>query len=411
MKTSPTLHVAVALASLTALLPACGDERILPNGVGGGSSSTSTSVGASTSSGTGGAASTWDWHLPLGVPNPRVPADNPMSAAKVELGRRLFYDKRLSDNLTYACATCHLQEKAFTDGLAHAIGSTKQVHPRGSMSIVNVAYASRLTWANPLIESLEQQARLPMFGETPVELGLAGKEQELFDRLGAEPVYQMLFPEAFPEEKPAISLVTVTRAIGAFERTVMSFRSPYDRYAYGGDKSGMSDAALRGRDLFFSDKLECFHCHGSFDLSDSVVHEGSTFVEVEYHNTGLYNLDGKGAYPADNTGVFAITAVPADMGRFRAPTLRNIALTAPYMHDGSVATLEDALDHYAAGGRTIASGPDAGDGSKSPLKSELINGFTLTPGDKSDVVEFLKSLTDQELLKDPTLSDPWVKTP
>jgi cytochrome c peroxidase len=406
MRPSPTLVdaiTAIVLASSAMLLTACGDEETVPGGRGGGDAGTSAS--------TGGATSTWDWHLPLGVPNPRVPADNPMSAAKVELGRRLFYDKRLSDNQTYACATCHLQEKAFTDGLAHAIGSTKQVHPRGSMSIVNVAYASRLTWANPLIESLEQQARLPMFGETPVELGLAGKEQELFDRLAAEPVYQMLFPEAFPEEKAAISLVTVTRAIGAFERTVMSFRSPYDRYAYGGDKSGMSDAALRGRDLFFSDKLECFHCHGSFDLSDSVVHEGSTFVEVEYHNTGLYNLDGKGAYPADNTGVFAITAVPADMGRFRAPTLRNIAVTAPYMHDGSVATLEDALDHYAAGGRTIASGPNAGDGSKSPLKSELINGFALSPGDRSDVVEFLKSLTDQELLKDPALSDPWIKAP
>lgn len=146
-------------------------------------------------------------------------------------------------------------------------------------------------------------------------------------------------------------------------------------------------------------------------LSDSVVRERSTFVEAELHNTGLYNLDGKGAYPADNTGVFAITAVPADMGRFRAPTLRNIALTAPYMHDGSVATLEDALDHYAAGGRTIAVGPDAGDGSKSPLKSELINGFTLSPEEKGDVVEFLKSLTDEELLNDPVLSDPWLQAP
>lgn len=402
MRPTPTLVDAIAglvLASSAMLLTACGDEETIPDGRGGGDAGTSAS---------GGATGTWDWHLPLGIPRPLVPADNPMSTAKVELGRRLFHDKRLSDNQTYACASCHLQAKAFTDGLAHAIGSTKQVHPRGSMSLVNVAYASRLTWANPLITSLEQQARLPMFGETPVELGLAGKEQELFDRLGAEPVYQMLFPEAFPDETEAISLTTVTRAIAAFERTITSFRSPYDRYAYGGDKSGMSKAALRGRDLFFSDRLECFHCHGGFVLSDSVVREGSTFVEVEFHNTGLYNIDGKGAYPPDNTGVFAITAVPADMGRFRAPTLRNIAVTAPYMHDGSVATLEDALDHYAAGGRTVAVGPDAGDGSKSPLKSELINGFTLSPEEKGDVVEFLKSLTDAELLNDPALSDPWM---
>ena len=410
MKTSPTLvdrMVLVVAASFFAVLPGCGDEETTPSGPGGSGGGPSTT----SSSGTGGAVSTWDWGLPPGVPKPRVPADNPMSTEKVELGRRLFHDKRLSDNQTYSCATCHLQEKAFTDGLARAIGSTNEVHPRGSMSLANVAYASRLTWANPLIESLEQQARLPMFGEMPVELGLAGKEQVLFDRLGAEPVYQMLFPQAFPDEKEAISLLTITRAIAAFERTIMSFRSPYDRYAYGGDKSGMSAAALNGRNLFFSEKLECFHCHGGFALADSVVREGSTFVEVEFHNTGLYNLDGKGAYPSDNTGVFAISGLPSDMGRFRAPTLRNIAVTAPYMHDGSVATLEEALDHYAAGGRTIPAGPHAGDGSKSPLKSELINGFALSASEKSDVVEFFKTLTDAELLKDPKLSDPWAAAP
>ena len=410
MKTSPTLvdrMVLVVAASFFAVLPGCGDEETTPSGPGGSGGGPSTT----SSSGTGGAVSTWDWGLPPGVPKPRVPADNPMSTEKVELGRRLFHDNRLSDNQTYSCATCHLQEKAFTDGLAHAIGSTNEVHPRGSMSLANVAYASRLTWANPLIESLEQQARLPMFGEMPVELGLAGKEQVLFDRLGAEPVYQMLFPQAFPDEKEAISLLTITRAIAAFERTIMSFRSPYDRYAYGGDKSGMSAAALNGRNLFFSEKLECFHCHGGFALADSVVREGSTFVEVEFHNTGLYNLDGKGAYPSDNTGVFAISGLPSDMGRFRAPTLRNIAVTAPYMHDGSVATLEEALDHYAAGGRTMPAGPDAGDGSKSPLKSELINGFALSASEKSDVVEFFKTLTDAELLKDPKLSDPWAAAP
>jgi cytochrome c peroxidase len=404
MNLARTLFAAVTLGTLAALLPACNDAGTpTTSGTGAGGSGGDGTGGG----GAGGSVSAWDWGLPLGIPKPRVPADNPMTAAKVDLGRRLFYDKRLSENQTYSCATCHLQGKAFTDGLAHAVGSTGEIHPRGSMSLANVAYASRLTWANPLIESLEQQARLPMFGETPV----AGKEQELFDRLAAEPVYQMLFPEAYPAEKEAISLVTITGAIAAFERTLMSFRSPYDRYAYGGDASGMSQAALRGRDLFFSEKLECFHCHGGFDFSDAVVREGSTFVEVAFHNTGLYNIDGKGAYPAENTGVFAVSNLPSDMGRFRAPTLRNIAVTAPYMHDGSVATLEEALDHYAAGGRTIAAGPNAGDGNKSPLKSELINGFDLSAGEKGDVVEFLKSLTDEELLKDPTLADPWPKAP
>jgi cytochrome c peroxidase len=278
------------------------------------------------------------------------------------------------------------------------------------MALVNVAYASVLTWANPLIQSLEQQALLPMFGETPVELGLAGKEVELYARLHKEPIYLDLFSRAFPGPEGPISLTTVIDALSAFERSLLSFDSPYDRYTRG-EPSGMSDSAFRGRDLFFSETLQCFHCHGSFDFSDAVVHAKSTFVEVEFHNTGLYNLGGVGDYPPDNTGVFAITSIPTDMGRFRAPTLRNVGVTAPYMHDGSVATLEDALDHYAAGGRTIASGPYAGDGSKNPFKDDLIGGFQLTAQDKSDVIEFLKSLTDETFLHDPRFADPWQPKP
>jgi cytochrome c peroxidase len=391
----------LVVAALMAALAGCGDEEGL-SGAGG---------GASSSGSGGGAIGAWDWALPLGVPAPAVPADNPMSTTKVELGRRLFHDKRLSGNETYSCATCHVQERAFTDGRAHALGSTGQVHPRGSMSLANVAYAARLTWANPLIDSLEQQALLPMLGEAPVELGLAGKEPELLARLAAEPVYRELFPAAFPGESHPVSLVNVTRALATFERTILSFRSPYDRYAYGGDRSALSVGALRGRDLFFSDEVACFRCHGGFALSDAVVRDGGPAVVVEYHNTGLYNLDGKGAYPPDNTGVFTVSGLPADMGRFRAPTLRNIAVTAPYMHDGSVATLEGAIDHYAAGGRTIATGPDAGDGSKSPLKSALVKGFSLTPLQRRDLLDFFASLTDEELLNDPRLSDPWSQTP
>ncbi len=380
--------VATALITLSALVAGCGDDATPPP--------------------TQDAGAEFDWGLPPWFPLPRVPADNPMSVAKVELGRRLFYDTRLSANQTYSCASCHRQDLAFTDGRARALGSTDEVHPRGSMSLANVAYASVLTWGNPLIGSLEQQALLPMFGEAPVELGLAGKEQELLDRLAAEPRYQKLFPEAFPEEASPISLVTVTRALAAFERTLLSARSPYDRFSYESETAvKLSDAALRGKKLFFDEKLECFHCHGSFNFSDSVVHEKSTFVEVMFHNTGLYNIDGKGAYPPDNTGVFAITGVPTDMGRFRAPTLRNIAVTAPYMHDGSVATLSEALSHYAAGGRTIASGPNAGDGSKNPYRSELIAGFDLSEGERADLLEFLTSLTDEDFLQDPRLADPW----
>ncbi len=345
--------------------------------------------------------------LPAGYPKPKLPEDNPLTADKVELGRRLFYDTRLSGNQTQSCASCHDQAKAFTDGRAHAIGSTEDIHPRSSMSIVNVAYYSTLTWANPIMTELEKQALGPMFGENPVELGLTGKEAELFARLEAEPVYTDLFQKAFPEAEEPISLDTITKAIATFQRTVVSYRSPYDRYTYEKDTSAMSEAALRGYDLFFSEKLECFHCHGTFNFSDSVTYEGKQLTEKMFHNTGLYNIGGTGAYPEDNTGVLASSGIPEDMGRFRAPSLRNIALTAPYMHDGSIATLDEVLDHYAAGGRTIESGEYAGVGSQNPFKSELINGFELTAQERADVIAFLESLTDEELLKDPRFSDPW----
>ncbi|XYH94346.1 MbnH family di-heme enzyme [Sorangium sp. So ce1128] len=359
----------------------------------------------------GGDAGVFDWGLPPGFPVPKVPQGNPMSTVKVELGRRLFYDRRLSGNGTYSCGSCHLQELAFTDGLASAKGSTGQMHSRGSMSLVNVAYLTTLTWGNPLLDTLEEQALLPMFGETPVELGLAGREGELIERLQDEPLYRDLFPEAFPGDGEPIRLDNITKAIAAFERSLLSYRSPYDRYRYEGDPSGMSEAALRGMDLFFSEKLECFHCHGGFNLSDSVQHDGTTFTEVMFHNTGLYNIGGSGAYPEGNAGVYEISGKEADMGRFRAPTLRNIALTAPYMHDGSIETLEEVLDHYAAGGRTIESGPNAGVGSENRFKSELISGFDLTAEEKADVITFLKTLTDDALLKDPRFADPWAEAP
>ncbi|MDI1433924.1 methanobactin export MATE transporter MbnM [Polyangium sorediatum] len=353
------------------------------------------------------APATWDFGLPAGYPKPKVPADNPMSVDKVELGRRLFYDKRLSGNETQSCASCHDQKLAFTDGRAGGLGSTGEVHPRSSMSIVNVGYLSTLTWANPLITELEEQALLPLFGETPVELGLAGKEDVLLERLRKEPVYEALFPKAFPDEADPVRLENVVRAIGAFERSVISYQSAWDRYNYAGDSKALSEAQKRGKDLFFSEKLECFHCHGGFNFSDSVVHDGSTFTETMFHNTGLYNLGGTGAYPEGNRGVYEVTQVSTDMGRFRAPTLRNITLTAPYMHDGSIATLSEVLDHYAAGGRTIADGPYAGVGSTNPYKSELINGFVLTEEEKADVLAFLAALTDDALLTDPRFADPW----
>jgi cytochrome c peroxidase len=350
----------------------------------------------------------YTWDLPPGFPAPTVPADNPMTAAKVTLGRHLFYDRRLSQNQTQSCATCHRQARAFTDGRARGLGSTGQNHPRGSMSLANVAYASTLTWANDIVTQLERQALVPMFGETPVELGLGGHEDEMLARLRADARYQQLFPQAFPALPNPFTIDAVTKSLASFERTLISGRAPYDRYEAGLDRDAISESAKRGAALFFSERLECFHCHGGFAFADAVSHQGKAFAETTFHNTGLYNLDGRGAYPPDNTGLLAVSGKPSDMGRFKAPTLRNIAVTAPYMHDGSIATLSEVLDHYAAGGRTIPAGqPNAGVGSKNPFKSELVTGFMLTEAEKADVIQFLESLTDDGFLSDPRHADPF----
>lgn len=348
----------------------------------------------------------WDWGLPPGIPAPRVPADNPMSVVKVELGRRLFYDTALSGNGTQACASCHEQARAFADGRLVSVGSTGEMTPRSSMALVNVAYNPVLTWANPAVTALEDQALVPMFGADPVELGLAGMEAVLVARLRADPDYPSMFADAFPGEADPITVTNVVRAIACFERTMLSFDSPFDRWFYGRDESAVGDGVRRGLDLFNSERLECFHCHGGFNFTDGVMHGGTVLAEVQFHNTGLYNIDGRGAYPAPNRGVFETTGASRDMGRFRAPTLRNIAVTGPYMHDGSIATLDEVLDHYAAGGRTITTGPLAGVGSESPLKNVFMHGFTLTAEERADVLALLESLTDDAFLTNPDLGPP-----
>jgi cytochrome c peroxidase len=346
------------------------------------------------------------WQLPDNVPLPVVPADNPMTALKVELGRYLFYDRRLSINGRSACGTCHRQSLAFTDGLAHAIGATGEPHPRSAMSLVNVAYATRLTWANQLLEKLEIQAMTPLFGEKPVEMGMAGRDADIIELLRTDALYRDRFPAAFLHDEDAYSVLNVLRATASFVRSIVSFDSPYDRYLRG-DPSAMSATALQGMALFFSERLECFHCHGGYLFSDSSTHADAAVDSVGFHNNGLYNVDGRGAYPPDNTGLNAITGERRDMGRFRAPSLRNIAVTAPYMHDGSIATLDDVIRHYEAGGRTIGSGPWVGDGSRSPYKSTFIKGFLLTDEERVELLAFLEALTDTTVLQDPRFADPF----
>jgi cytochrome c peroxidase len=385
--------------------------------------------------------------LPQGFPCPVVPADNPLTLEKIELGRFLFYDTRMSGNQTYACASCHKQALAFTDGLAHAVGSTGQVHPRSAMTLANAAYVSTLGWANPLLDTLEKQVLVPITNEHPIELGLSGKEDELIARLRADARYQRMFAEAYGKAPDPFTLGNVVRSIASFERTLISGNSPHDRYVFG-DDNAISASAIRGEVLFYDETHECFHCHAGFNFVTSVDAAGKV-QERSFENTGLYNLrcsdfglpaldlvpcispptaqqcmrndstqppgcycDGAGpqdmgCYPPDNTGAAEVTTKTDDMGKFKAPTLRNIAVTAPYMHDGSATTLDDVLDHYAAGGRTITDGPYAGVGSQSPAKGQFVRGFALSDDQRQDLLAFLRSLTDDTFLTNPKFGDPF----
>ena len=353
------------------------------------------------------AVSDWHWNLPKGFPEPKVPADNPMSEAKFQLGRHLFNDKRLSGNGTMGCGSCHYQYLAFTDGKAVATGSTGDHTARSAMSIVNAAYYPTLTWANPSQSSLEIQAEVPMFVENlAVELGITDENKvAVLARFQNDAEYQRSFKAAFPGEAQPINFMNIIKAITTFERGVISGNSRYDQAAAG--KIILSDAEERGRKLFFSDQAQCSTCHSGFNFSDQTMHAKSEKVETPFHNTGLYNVDGKGAYPDNNPGLIAMMPQPENMGKFRVPSLRNIAVTAPYMHDGSVATLEEVLNIYAAHGRNITSGPNKGDGRSNPFKDARLNKIKLSKRERADVIAFLKTLTDETLLSDPRYSDPF----
>ncbi len=347
--------------------------------------------------------------IPPGFPAPQVPDDNRPTEARIQLGRHLFYDVRLSANGTQACASCHHQAKAFTDGRPTPAGSTGELHPRNSPTLTNVGYNATLTWANPGLTKLEHQILIPLFGEHPVELGLTGREQEVLARFANDPDYSARFAEAYPDADPPVQRETVINALASFCRALISGRSRFDQFAYDGDDSALTAQELRGMSLFFSERLECHHCHGGFNFTEASVHEDSVFDATFFHNTGLYNLEGDGGYPPPNTGLHEITGEPDDMGKFRAPTLRNIELTAPYFHDGSAATLEEVIRVYEAGGRNITDGRHAGDGRANPFKSGFVPGFRLGDAEREDLIAFLRSLTDTTFVTDPRLSDPFAE--
>lgn len=355
--------------------------------------------------------SDWVWQLPKTFPKPFVPSNNPMNKAKVELGRYLFYDKRLSVNGQMSCGTCHIQALAFSDGKTHAVGTTGEAHPKNTPSLVNLVYSPTFNWANPAVVSLESQLLTPLFGEHPVELGLTdthfGKIQADFAN---DPLYPTLFSQAFGRDFVAPSdfrLDDIAKAIASFERSIVSANSKYDRYLAG--LATLSESEKRGMDLFFGEKAECFHCHGSVNFNDQLMYFDGKKVQVsgrEFHNTGLYDL-GEGDYPDGNQGLFEFSHDVGDKGKFKAPSLRNVALTAPYNHDGSVATLEAVLQNYANGGRIIKDGKYAGDGRHNPNKSDLIANIELNEQEQADIIAFLRTLSDEEFLSNPKYGDPF----
>jgi cytochrome c peroxidase len=331
----------------------------------------------------------YQWQLPPGFPPPLVPADNPMSDAKVALGKRLFYETRLSSTGTYACASCHRAELAFTDGRAHAVGATGEPVRRAAMSLANVAYSPSFTWGDPRVHTLEAQMRTPLFNRHPLEMGASVDGGAALAAISQDGGYRQQFAAAFPDAANPLSMDNVIKAIAAFERTLISGRSAFDRYVFSDESTAMTEPAKRGMALFFSARIGCSQCHAGINFSGAVIYQGHTQERAVFANNGLYNLHARGDYPQSDQGLTEVTHRGADMGKFRVPTLRNVALTAPYMHDGSLGTLEQVLDHYANGGR------------HSPRQDARVRPLSLSAAERAEVLEFLHSLTDRDFVDDP----------
>ncbi|EDM76064.1 Di-haem cytochrome c peroxidase, partial [Plesiocystis pacifica SIR-1] len=223
----------------------------------------------------------------------------------------------------------------------------------------------------------------------------------------ADPEYVALFAAAFPEATSGATINQVVFALASFCRTIISGASPYDRFL-AGDEDALSEEQRLGMALFNGERFECFHCHGGVQFTTSYRDANTPAADARlvFFNNGLYNVDGEGSYPAHDQGLYELTLDPDHRGLFRPPSLRNVASTAPYMHDGSIETLREVVEHYVAGGRVIESGPFAGDGRLSPLKSGLVRPFEATDEEIDAVVAFLEALDDPELVTNHALADP-----
>jgi cytochrome c peroxidase len=298
-----------------------------------------------------------------------VPAENPMTLQGIQLGRMLFYETALSANHQISCATCHRQERAFTDGRTFSAGVDGTLQPRNTMSLANLLWVRNFFW-DGRARGLEEQAKTPLTNphEMGQDLGVSAA------KLQSISMYPPLFRSAFGND--TIKEEMILKALSQFERTLISAGSPYDLYLQKRYQPSASEVA--GIELFYG-KCGCGHCHGG----------PKTYIEL-FHNNGLDSV-------SKDPGREKITGQSYDKGRFRVVTLRNIALTAPYMHDGRFTTLEEVVDHYSD---HIVN---------SVTMSPFIQGnLNLTAAEKQDLLSFLRMLTDSGFITDPRYSDPFV---
>ncbi|UCG53234.1 MAG: c-type cytochrome [Candidatus Latescibacterota bacterium] len=341
---------------------------------------------------------------PLGLPPILQPADNPQTPEKIALGDKLFHDKRFSSTGDVSCATCHDAEKAFTDSpLKVSEGINKLTGTRNAPTVVNAVYFDKQFW-DGRSPSLEDQALHPFVN--PVEMGLKD-HQPILEIVRTDPEYVEAFEKVFGKSGEAITMTEVTQAIAAFERTQVTANSPFDRWFYGGEEGALTDAQKRGFELFVNEG-RCVSCHvveqtqalftdnrfhnigvGINDIQDDVPELAGEFIKAEItaSEVDIKVLTDK---RTSEIGRFAITRTFDDLGAFKTPTLRNIAVTAPYMHDGSLATLRDVVVHYNNGGVTNEGDP------VNDFLSGGIRPLNLTDGEIDDLVAFMEALTSPE---------------
>jgi len=334
-------------------------------------------------------------------------ASNPYSSGKAALGRYFFYDRRLSVNQTKSCASCHDPAFSFTDGYRRSIGALGDNVQHNAPPLINIVFNKYLTAADSSLHFPEQQIRNPFFHRQPVELGWMDNEALILQRIRKDSLYRTLLPQLFAATGDPFTTAHVQACISSFVKSILSLDAPYDRFVYNKDSLALSASQLRGRQLFFSDSLHCSQCHGGINFSVPAVTD-SRGEKAYYQNTGLYNIDGLGSFPAGDQGLFENTRQAADMGKYKIATLRNLAFTAPYLHDGSASSLEAVIVMYESGGRKIATGTNAGDGSRNPYKSPLVQGFHISPQQRKDLIDFLLSLSDSSACTNPAYGNPFL---